>query len=461
MSDDDIPTDQTNDSATKNTELTAADGGAVETEAQQSRFWGVIPSGWELVEGSEIYDVNPSYTPDEKEITYIEMDALDTELPFPKYATKRKAADYSGKLFREGDTLFARITPCTENGKTAFVDEMDTDVGIGSTEYAVLSPDREHIHPLYLYYVAKSHPVRNYAIARMRGSTGRQRVPFDVFRKELDVSLPPMEEQRKTASVLMDIDRAIEKTGEIIQQTHRVKKGVTQELLQEGTRPHNDFEDTAVGRIPSEWEVCSIEDVVEMAQYGLSESLSQEGEYPVFRMNNIENGYMVDSPMKYIDLDDEEFEKYRVEEGDILFNRTNSYELVGKTGLFNLEGDYVFASYLVRLRTNRHADPHYLNYYMNSKKGQDRLMAFATKGVSQANINAQNVQRVLMPRPPVEEQQEIAEVIRDFDRQIEANERYKSQLARIKQGLLRDLISGEVRTNKSDIEINPKVNKHG
>ena len=453
--------DTSTNPSTTDAARTADDGDAVETETPQSRFWGVVPSGWELVDGPEVYDVNPSYTPDEEESTYIEMDALDTELPFPKYTRKRKAGNYSGKLFREKDTLFARITPCTENGKTAFVDEMETDVGIGSTEYVVLSPDREHIHPLYLYYVAKSHPVRNYAISRMRGSTGRQRVPFDVFRKELEVSLPPVEDQRKTASILMDVDRAIEKTAKIIHQTHRVKKGVMQELLRKGIHSHNDFEDTAVGRLPSEWEVCSIGDVVEMAQYGLSESLSPEGEYPVFRMNNIENGYMVDSPMKYIDLDDDEFEKYKVEEGDILFNRTNSYELVGKTGLFDLDGDYVFASYLVRLRTNNRADPHYLNYYMNSKKGQDRLMAFATKGVSQANINAQNVQRVLMPRPPIEEQQAIVEVIREFDSQIETNERCKSQLARIKQGLLSDLVSGDVRTNQANIEINPEVSKHG
>jgi len=167
----------------------------------------VVPTEWELVDGFEIYDVNPSYTSEEEEITYIEMDALDRELPFPKYATKRKAAGHSGKLFREGDTLFARITPCTENGKTAFVDEVETDVGIGSTEYAVLSPDRERIHPVYLYYVAKSHPVRNYAISRMRGSTGRQRVPFDVFRREMEVSLPPIAEQRRVSSVLYNFDK--------------------------------------------------------------------------------------------------------------------------------------------------------------------------------------------------------------------------------------------------------------
>jgi type I restriction enzyme S subunit len=188
--------------------------------------------------------------------------------------------------------------------------------------------------------------------------------------------------------------------------------------------------------------------------------MSSDGEYPVFRMNNIENGYMIDSPLKYLDLPDEEFEKYRVEQGDILFNRTNSHELVGKTGIFDLEGDYVFASYLVRLRTNERADPYYLNYYMNSKKGQDRLKAFATKGVGQSNINAQNVQRVLMPCPPVEEQQEIAEIIRQFDRQIEANKQYKSQLQRIKQGLLQNLLSGDVRADSDSIDVAEVVNQY-
>jgi len=217
---------------------------APSNKAQESRFWGDVPEDWRLVDGSEVYEVNPSYQPDGGTITYIEMDALDTELPYPRYYGEREASEYSGKLFTEGDTLFARITPCTENGKAAFVDEMPTQVGIGSTEYVVLSPNPDEILPWYLYYVAKSYPVQNYAISRMRGSTGRQRVPFDVFRRELEVALPPLEEQKRIASIFYTVDSAIQKSIQMVGrsggisekremsgQLQQVKRSLMQKLL--------------------------------------------------------------------------------------------------------------------------------------------------------------------------------------------------------------------------------------
>jgi type I restriction enzyme S subunit len=295
----------------------------------------------------------------------------------------------------------------------------------------------------------------------MRGSTGRQRVPFSVFRRELDVALPPLEEQREVASVLYNVDQAIQKTEEIIEQSHQLKAGLMQDVFHGRHTEHDDYKSTPVGEIPSHWQVASIGDVVHTAQYGLSESLSEEGKYPVFRMNNIENGYMIEEPLKYIDLDDEEFEKYRVEKGDILFNRTNSLKLVGKTGIYELEGDHVFASYLVRLQTKDRADTRYLNYYMNSSEAQNRMMDFATKGVSQANINANSIQQVNLPLPPLEEQRDIADRIRSLDEQIKTNKQSNSRLQRLKQGLMQDLLSGGVRTHDKDIEVVDDVLQYG
>ena len=240
---------------------------AESSEQRESRFWGTIPEGWELVDGTDVYDVNPNPKSDEEPNTYIEMDALDTELPWPRYFGERNGSEYSGKTFTAGDMLFARITPCTENGKAALVPEIDTKVGIGSTEYAVLSPKTERINSWYLYYVGKSHPVHDYAVSRMRGSTGRQRVPFSVFRRELDVALPPLEEQRRIATVLHNVDHAIQKTEKIIEQTNRVRRGFIKERVVAANSEEEREEGTVGTRrvsIPEHWSTVRLGDVAEI-----------------------------------------------------------------------------------------------------------------------------------------------------------------------------------------------------
>ncbi|TKX68258.1 MULTISPECIES: restriction endonuclease subunit S [Halorubrum] len=317
--------------------------------------------------------------------------------------------------------------------------------------------DADEDNVLYLRYAIDNTQPK---LASLSRQTTQANLGKGIVKKH-KIPTPPLSEQRKIATVLYTADQAIEKTKEIIEQTHSVKKALIQDLFHGRHKNFEDNQSTPVGEIPPHWSVASIGDVVHTAQYGISESLSEEGQYPIFRMNNIENGKMVDEPLKYIDLDDDEFEKYRVEKGDILFNRTNSLELVGKTGIYELEGDHVFASYLVRLQTNTKADSHYLNYYMNSSEAQNRMMDFATKGVSQANINANSIQQVKLPLPPIEEQKEIVDRLSSIDSQIETNEQYKSQLKRLKRGLMQDLLSGTVRTTDTNIEVPEKIAQYG
>src|SRR5258708_1951007 len=125
-------------------------------------------------------------------------------------------------------------------------------------------------------------------------------------------------------------------------------------------------------------------------------------------MMNLVDGKVVGNELKFVDLPDALFEAYRLEYGDILFNRTNSIDLVGKVGIYHLEGDYVFASYLIRLRVRRdRVSADYLNYFLNSEPGQARILAYATPGVSQSNVNGTNLKKVLVPLPPMDEQLEI------------------------------------------------------
>ena len=126
--------------------------------------------------------------------------------------------------------------------------------------------------------------------------------------------------------------------------------------------------------------------------------------------------------MKYSDLSTAEFEKYRLQRGDILFNRTNSFEHVGRTGIFDLDGDYCFASYLIRLTncTNL-AAPKYVALFMNTESFQTGIKQFASRAIGQANINAQSLKNYLIPLPPLETQRAIVAEIEAEQALVEAN----------------------------------------
>jgi type I restriction enzyme M protein len=156
-------------------------------------------------------------------------------------------------------------------------------------------------------------------------------------------------------------------------------------------------------------------------QYGISQQMNTESKgYKIFRMNEIIEGKMFDGgEMKYVDISPEEFDKFKLAPGDILFNRTNSIELVGKTGIFTLEGDYCFASYLVRLKidTNQ-ANPFFVNFIMNSNQFQQVAKEQATKSINQANINATKLKSIEIPVPSLSIQNKIATEIQNIEAEI-------------------------------------------
>ena len=433
------------------------------SEQPESRFWGTIPERWELVDGTDVYDVNPNPKSDEEPNTYIEMDALDTELPWPRYFGERNASEYSGKTFTAGDTLFARITPCTENGKAALVPEMDTKVGIGSTEYAVLSPKTERINSWYLYYVGKSHPVHDYAISRMRGSTGRQRVPYSVFRKELNVALPPLEEQRQIATVLYNIDRAIQKTEEVGKQAKRAKKGVAQSLVHEGIGSPK-TKSAWMGKIPAHWDVREFSELIELSQNGIYiDSDDYGGPYPIIKMGDIFGGVKLDEPIsERVHLDVDDIDKYATAEGDLVFARhaQAGWGAGDCTYVPEMDETAVVESNMVQVRLNNEVDPMFYAQYFNSEIGVKSIKRITTTG-NIKSISQGDLMNLKVPVPPREEQEEIAETLSVFDEQAEHSESEVERLRRLKQGLVQDLLSGTVRTTDTNIEVPEEIAQHG
>jgi type I restriction enzyme S subunit len=150
---------------------------------------GQIPQGWEVKPMSEVIEVNPRRT--------LKSGAISPYLDMKNMPTQGHAADEviqrvfsSGTKFKNGDTLLARITPCLENGKSAFVDFLeDGQVGWGSTEYIVFAP-KQPLTPEFGYYLARSDALRLYAIQNMTGTSGRQRVPSECF-TQFQLAVPP------------------------------------------------------------------------------------------------------------------------------------------------------------------------------------------------------------------------------------------------------------------------------
>lgn len=197
----------------------------------------------------------------------------------------------------------------------------------------------------------------------------------------------------------------------------------------------NSFHDLFIGKYPilkENWKLDRLSSVLSDIQYGLSEEMSDQGDYPVLRMGNLSEGKVIDDNLKYINLDADDLEKYKLHQGDILFNRTNSMDWVGKVAQFELEGDYVFASYLLRLNTNERIFPSYLNRYLNLPIIQYRLKAYATPGVSQANINPTSIRNFPILLPPIEEQEKIEKILSKIDLSLE---KINSQLTFIRAAI--------------------------
>ena len=163
--------------------------------------------------------------------------------------------------------------------------------------------------------------------------------------------------------------------------------------------------------LPEGWEWSRLGTVGASFDYGTSQKSSDivRGT-PVLRMGNVQAGSIVLSNLKYFEDKEDDLPKLYLEPGDLLFNRTNSYELVGKTGVFRGEPDtFSFASYLIRIRLNSHlADPDYINTYMNTSVCRTtQIEPQIVQQNGQANFNGTKLQAILVPLPPLPEQSRI------------------------------------------------------
>ena len=266
---------------------------------------------------------------------------------------------------------------------------------IFSTGFFNLRPNRSRLHSRYLFWYLRSSV---FQIAKDNLCTGATQKALTLNGlREIEISLPDtICEQKRVATILDKAEDVRRKCEQFLTLTEDLRKSTFLEM----------FGDPAMN--PHGWPMGTIRDLVSEVNYGTSQKASErEGKHKILRMGNITySGQLDTSDLKYVDIEPESVDKFIVRKDDILFNNTNSRELVGKTTVFDLDEAFAYAGNLVRVRVNRHADPYYISGFLNSNYSKKTLQSICKKIIGMAKINTQDFQSISIPIPPIERQME-------------------------------------------------------
>lgn len=239
------------------------------------------------------------------------------------------------------------------------------------------------------------------------------------------IELPDVETQKSIVKVLSKSKDILSFRQQQLQKLDELVKSRFIELF--GVYPSN----------PKGWETATIRDIVADVRYGSSRPAVDGGKYPYLRMNNITYGGELDlTDTKRIDIPDNELDKCTVRRGDVLFNRTNSKELVGKTCVYNRDEMMVLAGFVIRVRVTERVLPEFLSAFLNTDFSKQMLLGMCKAAIGQANINAQEMQNIGIYLPPTELQRQFVQFKEQTDKSKLAIQQSLEKLEILKKALM-------------------------
>ena len=300
----------------------------------------------------------------------------------------------SAKIFPKGTILYTIFATL---GETSILDinaaTNQAIAGISITDSCVL--------PDYLYYYLLSQKIHVQKIGR---GVAQNNINMKLLR-DFDVPLPSKEAQ---LNIIEQLNRVTELLFLRKQQLTKLDELIKARFVEMfGTYPDNPFG----------WNTGKIQDVVSNVRYGSSRPAVEGGKYPYLRMNNITYAGELDlTDTKRIDVPDSELDKCTVQRGDVLFNRTNSKELVGKTCVYNRDDMMVLAGFVIRVRVNERILPEFLVAFLNTAFSKQMLLGMCKTAIGQANINAKEMQNIGLYIPPIALQEQFVDLKKQTDK---------------------------------------------
>jgi type I restriction enzyme, S subunit len=401
---------------------------------------------WKEVELEEVIEFNPKESLKKGTIAKkVSMTDLEPFIRKIQGFTIEKVG--GGSRFRNGDTLLARITPCLENGKTAYVDILDTnEVAFGSTEFIVMRAKPNITDNKFVYYLATSPFFREIAIKSMTGTSGRQRAQVSVLEKTT-MKIPSLNEQKKIAETFSSLDEKIELNNQINKNLEEMAQAIFKswfvdfEPFQDG-----EFVESELGLIPKGWEVRSLGEITTLIKDGTHNPPKRvEKGIPLITGVTIQNGFIDYQRMTYIKKEDYEkiHKKYQPEEGDILITKIGTLGKVAYVRKQDLPVAIHCNSALIRIN-RKYLTNLYIYFLFKSTVFQTEFHKRKQQTV-QEFINLKQIADIPILVPKKNVVLAFEQIIKPIFKQISLLFNQNLQLAKIRDTLLPKLMSGEIR----------------
>jgi type I restriction enzyme S subunit len=368
-----------------------------------------LPSSWAMALIGDICEVNPKLDKagisEFLKVSFVPMPAVEAKTGRINVSDAKLFRDVKKgyTLFKEGDLLFAKITPCMENGKIAVVPPVTGGIGAGSTEFHVLRP-RSGIDIRYLYYYISSEAFRREAEHNMTGAVGQRRVPTRYLARQA-IPLPPISEQHRIVAKVEKLFDELDRGAKSLTSVRRQIIAYRQSVLKAAFA--GEFTKSAGG----DWRTRSVGELITDIRYGTAKKCAVDvRKTAVLRIPNVASGKIDLTDLKHAEFSKEELEKLRLESGDILLVRSNgSASLVGLSAVVTSEAEgYAYAGYLIRIRLKREIIlPDFLHLYLQSPAVRNEIehRARSTSGVH--NINGDEIRALRLPVPSITVQRKV------------------------------------------------------
>ncbi|MBI5661050.1 MAG: restriction endonuclease subunit S [Ignavibacterium album] len=419
---------------------------------------GLIPEDWEVcsfkgnilyetgkrmkgggLKIGEVMSIGGEHIDENGNLIYERMKYISRE--FYQKLQQGKVKEHNVILVKDGATT----------GKLAFIWKLNHELAINEHAFILRSLNEKRLINQFIYYGLLSELGQLQIKKHYHGLIGGiNRGDLDKFK----IPLPPLPEQKKIAYVLSKIQQAIEIQEKIIKTTQELKKALMQKLFTEGLNGEPQKQ-TEIGLIPQSWDVIELErtgDVVYGIQAAVAHLKKPIG-LPILTNKNITLDGEIDlSELNYFELKTKRHFATILKKGDILFNwRSGSKEHVGKTAYFNLDGDYVHSSFILRIRPKSDVNNKYLFYYLSYLRLSEYFIKLHSYSIN-AKFNKSSVNRLPTAIPSIDIQEKVAFYLTNIDMKIKLEQSKLSCFKNLFNTSLNNLMTGQIRVKDIEFE---------